>query len=366
MTDPDTLFSKNYAKARETFLDACRATGVEATGFHLRLRGLHDEELATDVCRIGPEDASSVVIVTSATHGVEGFGGSAIQRGLLLDTSLRDMLSNTALVLVHALNPFGFSWLRRVNEDNIDLNRNFVDHAGGNYPENELFEELYPYAVPRHWDAETIAWCDAKIAELGERHGADEVRKAMAKGQYLHPDSVHFGGFAEAWSNRTLRAVCEQQTVSAVRAVLLDLHTGLGPYGYGELMTPSKPGESVYDRLHAWFGKQVHSTTAGASGYAGSKGSILAGFRPGSPTLEWTPVGLEFGTHEWSLVNHAMRADIWLYAYGNPAGEQGDAIRRQVRDAFYIDEARWKSLLWERGREVVRALVSVFEAKGFE
>ena len=41
--------------------------------------------------------------------------------------------------MIHALNPFGFAHLRRANEDNVDLNRNFVDHEGGNYPENDLF-----------------------------------------------------------------------------------------------------------------------------------------------------------------------------------------------------------------------------------
>ena len=56
---------------------------------------------------------------------------------------------------------------------------------------------------------------------------------------------------------------------------MIDVHTGLGPYGYGELMTPSKPGEPVYDLFFDWYGEQVHSTTAGASAYAGSKGSIL-------------------------------------------------------------------------------------------
>ncbi len=355
----DTLFSSDYRQARTRFLTACREAGLAVDSHVHPEAGLDGEELATDVCRIGRDDADNVIFVTSATHGVEGFGGSGIQCALLGDLARLALDDDTALVLVHAVNPFGFSWLRRVNEDNIDLNRNFVDHASGNYPENELFEELVPYAVPRTLDATETARCASALEALGEKHGEVAVRKALTKGQYRHPDSVHYGGNQASWSNRTLQSICDQHCRSARRAVLVDLHTGLGPYGYGELMTPSKPGEGVYDRLHAWFGDEVHSTTAGASGYAGSKGSILAGFSPSVSTVQWTPVGLEFGTLDSATVRAAMCADVWLYVHGDPHGESAGPIRRQVRDAFYIDEARWKHMLVERGLAVIGRLAAI-------
>ena len=37
------------------------------------------------------------------------------------------------IVLIHALNPYGFKTNRRVNEDNIDLNRNFLSEEEFNY-----------------------------------------------------------------------------------------------------------------------------------------------------------------------------------------------------------------------------------------
>lgn len=352
------LFSADYRGARSRFLEECRRAGFVVDIRGHPLSGLDEEPLAMDVVLVGPADAGSIVVVTSATHGVEGFGGSAIQLALMRDTKLHDTLTDTAILLIHAVNPYGFSWLRRVNEDNVDLNRNFVDHASGSYPENDLFELLYPYAVPREWNSRAIAECDAAIEALARRHGAVEVRKALARGQYRHPDSIHFGGNAPSWSSTTLAAVCEDYLARARRAVLVDLHTGLGPYGHGELMTPARPGEAVYDRLHAWFDGEVHSTTAGTSAYAGAKGSILAGFRPACVGLEWTAVGLEFGTRDWSTVSLAIRADAWLHAHGDPQGALGAPIRRQVRDAFHVDEARWKRLVCQRGREVVGRLVA--------
>ena len=41
----------------------------------------------------------------------------------------RALPADTGALLVHAINPYGFAWTRRVNEDNADLNRNFRDFA---------------------------------------------------------------------------------------------------------------------------------------------------------------------------------------------------------------------------------------------
>ena len=348
-----SYFANTYTGSRRKFQQACLQAGIEIEHYVHTLRGINDEELATDVARIGPQDAETIIFLTSATHGVEGFGGSGVQVGMLLDEKRPLLPDGTALVLIHGVNPFGFSWCRRVNEDNIDMNRNFVDHAGKNYPENDLFELLYPHAVPKRWKDSDFQECNEKLAKLAEEYGVVDVRKALTKGQYFHSDSVHFGGQSASWSNETLYKICNKELANAKNGILIDLHTGLGPYGYGELMTPSKPGEAVFDQLQKWFGDEVHSTTAGASNYAGSKGSVLAGFRPGSSKLNWTSVGLEFGTLEQKIVSHAMRGDIWLYVHGEPQSELGDEIRTLVRDAFYVDKDRWKEMLWERGREVV-------------
>jgi hypothetical protein len=350
-------FANTYTGSRENFHQACSQAGIDVDHYIHPLLGIDDEELATDVARIGPVDAETVIILTSATHGVEGFGGSGIQVGMLLDKNGPKLPIGTALLLIHGVNPFGFSWCRRVNEDNVDMNRNFVDHAGNNYPENELFELLYPHAVPKRWQESDFLECNKQLDLLANEHGAVPVRKALTKGQYFHPDSVHFGGQKASWSNETLYKICQKELVNAKQGILIDLHTGLGPYGYGELMTPAKPGEAVFDRLFDWFGDEVHSTTAGSSNYAGSKGSVLAGFRPGSDNLEWTSVGLEFGTLDQKTVSHAMRGDIWVYVHGDPQSPLGDDIRTLVRDAFYVDEDKWKQMLWERGREVIERVI---------
>lgn len=69
----------------------------------------------------------------SGTHGVEAYGGSAIQSAVLqslaINEQYKDKDTNSdlpTLIFIHSVNPFGFYHNRRVNEDNVDVNRNYL------------------------------------------------------------------------------------------------------------------------------------------------------------------------------------------------------------------------------------------------
>ncbi len=102
------------------------------------------------MARLGPRDASRVLITISATHGAEGFCGSGAQVGSFEVGLGRELPADTALVAIHAINPYGFAWLRRVTEDNVDLNRNFVDHSAP-LPRNPGYDELADAICPSEW-----------------------------------------------------------------------------------------------------------------------------------------------------------------------------------------------------------------------
>ena len=123
MNAPD-LFSKTYAEARSRFIEAASANGFEVTSEVLPIEGPAGEELAMDFAVGGPADAASALVVISGTHGPEGYTGSACQLGFLESSDLRNLFSTHRVVLVHAHNPFGFAWMRRTTEGNVDLNRN--------------------------------------------------------------------------------------------------------------------------------------------------------------------------------------------------------------------------------------------------
>ena len=120
-------FSDDYATARDRFCGAAHAMGLRQEKLPVDVPTPYGSDLSIDVAFAGSERPSRVLIVTSGLHGVEGFFGSAIQVALLEDVLRRDGVpSGVAIVLVHALNPFGFSKIRRFDDENVDLNRNFL------------------------------------------------------------------------------------------------------------------------------------------------------------------------------------------------------------------------------------------------
>jgi hypothetical protein len=99
------------------------------------------------------------------------------------------------MLLIHAINPHGFAWQRRVNEENVDLNRNFVGHGGG-YPANEGYEQLRDSICPREWTPESRAAADKALYAYRDQHGAMALQGAIMSGQYIHADGVFYGGRA--------------------------------------------------------------------------------------------------------------------------------------------------------------------------
>jgi hypothetical protein len=233
MTYATDSFSQSYAEARAKFRITAAAAGATLTTFVNPNKGPGGEELATDVARFGPDDAAGVMIVQSGTHGAEGFCGSGCQIALMADGWPRRLPRGTALVLSHAINPFGFAWLRRVTEENVDLNRNFgsFDAQGAPFPTNSGYAEIHDWLLPADWDGPARAAADARLAQFKAERGERAYRTARGSGQYTHPDGMFFGGTAPTWANRTFRAMIESHLVPAKRFCFIDIHTGLGPRG---------------------------------------------------------------------------------------------------------------------------------------
>jgi hypothetical protein len=64
-------------------------------------------------------------------------------------------------------------------------------------------------------------------------------------------------------------------------------------------------------------------------------------------------LGLEFGTLPSAEVRAALRADHWLHSYGSLDSDQGRAIKRRIRDVFYVDTDDWKHQVMVRTDELV-------------
>ncbi|HEU4626765.1 MAG TPA: M14 family metallopeptidase [Steroidobacteraceae bacterium] len=345
-------FSPDYIAARERFRTSAQAAGASLESHELpNHRGARDEALTMDVARLGASDPASALIIISGTHGVEGFGGSGCQVGFFVDRLYDALPANACALLIHAFNPYGFSWLRRVNEEGVDLNRNFVDF-GSALPSSDAYAPLHDWLVPREWQGAVRQQADLAIQAFIQQHGLRAFQTALTAGQFTHPTGLFYGGTQPSWSARTLA-----QVLAPLRAVpriaVLDLHTGLGPTGYGEPIVVPR-GTADLERARKWYGTDVRDLSADESVSAQLAGTVADGIAATLGHAEITYVGLEFGTRPMLEVLTALRADHWLHAYGGAAERATrDAIRSQMRDAFYCENPAWQTAVYGRTADFI-------------
>ena len=348
-------FPQDYRAGRASFLAATEKAGARIATYDAGSTGPDGEPVFTDVALLGHEDAPNVFLCNTATHGVEGFCGSGILTGFLDSGGTAALPDNVRLVFIHALNCHGFAWVRRVTEENVDLNRNFLDHDQP-HPKNTEYTKLHPVILPDDWDDKTVAASREKLERYATKHSLYKLQSVLTGGQYDHPDGIFFGGKEPTGAQMRFRRIVEEHVVGAGHVLFLDWHTGLGSYGAGELLGMTRPGSPHGDRVSKWFINGLAAPAEGQSLSAPLSGTIGSGLRRrlADTETEITSLTVEFGTYSVREVLMALIADNWLHAKGEVDSDVGRAIKAQVRKALYPDEDDWKELVWVRGRQILR------------
>lgn len=352
-------FPGNYEEAARSFRAAAQVNGLDVDSHAHPKTGPQGEALSCDVAWAGPRAARRVLVVVSGTHGVEGFCGSGLQTDWLLSDGPERLPANVGVLLVHAVNPYGFAWLRRVTEDGVDLNRNFVDFGQG-LPADEGYEALAGAAVPPAYEGPERQLADDRLRQACMDMGDLAFETALSSGQYSHPGGVFYGGVRPTWSRQTLESIAAAYGLADRGAVcVLDLHTGLGPFGYGELICDHTPGSFSTALARDWFGASVTEPLLGTSTSPPKRGLTdyfwhrLVGDRGCMLTLE-------FGTWPFAEILDALRDDHWLASTVRRCDDlDWDArltrtIKARLRRAFYPDTADWQEMVLFRGRQVIR------------
>ena len=349
-------FSADYPAAREKFRSAAAQAGAKMESYHNPATGPDGIALSAETAWLGPREAERVLLVMSGTHGAETFSGSAIQVGLLRSGIAQEIAKSLGVLLIHAINPSGFAWVRRVTEGNVDLNRNFVDHEG-EHPRNEGYEVLRDSICPAEWHGPVRSAADARLQAYGAEHGVMALQAAITSGQYVDDRGIFYGGLAPTWSNRTLREILKRNGAAARHVGFIDLHTGLGPYGYGEIISNHYAGTPGLARVRDWFGSEATCSDDGTSTSAPVAGDTNIGVEESMPNAQVGGITLEYGTEPLRDMLDAVRADNWLHAHGRLDSAEGRAIKAQIRKAFYPDADDWRAMVWERAVEVTRRMV---------
>jgi len=234
-----------------------------------------------------------------------------------------------------------------VNEDNVDVNRNFHDFKSTTpLPSSKGYEKIHEWLVPEDWEGPARQDADSQIKKYVQKHGFAAFQAVVQGGQYTRPKGLFFGGTGETWSNKTFKAILAELLTEQVKHLaVLDLHSGLGPPGSCE---PIYVGTDLREYLRAlkWFGPGVTSIVKGDSSSAFVTGSIADAIHACARSC--TYLALEFGTLAVEEVLDALRGDHWLYAYGSDQSPLRTKIKNDIRNAFYIDESWWKAAVYGR------------------
>ena len=356
MNPTTTLFSANYAQARARFLAACTLAGLVPQSHVHPLRGPEGELLATDVVRVGPAQARRVLVLTSGVHGVELFAGSGCQIDWLLSQAPGELPADTAVVVVHAINPWGSAWLRRYTEDNVDLCRNYVDYAHmAQLPAAPDYAQLHgAIALPDAAPA-TLAAAEAQLQGFEQARGHQALYSGLMGGQYAFPAGMGYGGTGPTWSRRTMETILQAHAGQARHVCTVDYHTGLGPYSYGSMVALQMPGPGL-ERIRRAFGEWVEAVFehGAPENFAPVYGHSTPGYERALPHAEVTAGVLEFGTGKPADMLKLLVQDQRDWAASPGQAGLTDA-RRAVLRFFYPEDARWQRALADQSRQVIQS-----------
>jgi hypothetical protein len=351
-------FSSSYVEAREKFLAAAGSCGATIRSHQAPGRGPQGEALHMDIAVIGDPAAAKRLVISSGLHGVEGFCGSACQAGLMRSgATVASLPENIALVLVHALNPFGFAWVRRFNEDNVDLNRNFLEDFS-DPPANGLYNGVHEALAASPIDAAVWAASREALARFRETRGETDYLEAVTGGQYTHPHGLFYGGAAPCWTNLTYVAALRDLLAGAAVAVLFDIHTGIGAYGERVAFCQTReddPRKAVAERLLAETVRTPARSSRGARARRGLMLPYVDGLKLAPFVL---PLGVEFGTYPLVQTIEAIRAENWLFHHGERSSAAGRRIVAALREAFCPTDADWEVMVRQKSAEMFRTLLA--------
>lgn len=347
-------FGAHYGDARQRFLAGQQRMAPSLVRAQLSfihpLPGPQQEPLCCDVLQLGQRATpQQLLVLISGTHGVEGFAGSAIQCDCLpLLESVLNANASLGVVMIHAFNPWGFAWLRRYDHEGIDLNRNFVDFALP-LPANPDYDRLHARLLAA--DALT----PDTLAQLYPDMDLATFSAAVTGGQYRHRDGLFYGGSGPSWSRTILEETTAGPAFARAESIaVIDLHTGLGPYGYGEVINDHPVDSDGFKRALDWYGDNARSTELGES-VSSRKQGLLDYHWHDVIQARGCFVTLEFGSFDSRRLLTALINEQVLH---NRLSESGtvrdidDETVQALKRFFCPDERSWQQQVLFRGRQV--------------
>jgi len=232
----EDLYSTTYEESRVKFLHQIKEMErYWDHAKHIKYQvGEPEDDLTIDVlCAEALENKKNLLLITTGEHGVEGYIGSAILQLFMNEFMQALNPKNTGLVLVHAINPWGMKHYRRTNENNVDLNRNFIwEWDKLNRSLNKGYREGKDFFLSSERIKSKLAFnirYGIKLLKVFIKLGAKGLSDALLYGQYEFPKGTYYGGDGYEANTKHMIALYKTYYSSYDRIVMIDIHTGYGP-----------------------------------------------------------------------------------------------------------------------------------------
>ncbi len=344
-------FNQSYTLADRHFQTLVQAK--ELLFEHLPLQHTGTTELHIGITVLGSPEADNVLIHSSGLHGVEGYVGSAIQLSLLDDTE--HIPENTCLIICHVMNPYGMKHNRRFNENNVDLNRNFIDLID-DFPNNIDYARLNSLLNPKT-PTELPGFKRKAIYKI-LRHGFTRLQQAVGQGQYQFPNGLFFGGNQLEQSAQLILSFLKERIRNPKKLFVLDVHAGLGKYGKEGLFLEGFQSQEDHRYLESCFKSSIIHVSPNHKNAYKIEGGYIQRIRQLFPNTQFYGLTQEFGIASPLNVLAALRKENFYHNYHRNTPSDLKA-KEDLKALFCPEDTKWRKHALQKGRLRVKQVLEL-------
>ena len=349
-------FYNTYEEVRHNLaerVDSLRAHGISVE-YDSYAIDESDDLYIDNIYLPATEDSRNLIVLTTGVHGIEGYIGS-----VMLDVFFDEIYptidtTSTGILVVANVNPYGMKYMRRYNENNVDLNRNFIEDwenfdrsSNKEYPKVDKFLQPQGKMGNAFWHEVGFFLSLAKEAVFT---GADTISDALLTGQYEYPEGVYYGGNGDEKSTTYLKGVfADCLNGSYDNIIHIDIHSGYGPrYNmviFNSVQDSTTEAEAAemfgYDYIIATDSEEFYPTFGDTTDYFYRlKNSMESDKELYSTCFEFGTIGDGFIDSIFSLKYTVDENRQHWYPTDNAITEQ--MVRENYYELFYPTETEWR------------------------
>lgn len=350
-----SYFHNSYIESRKGFLSEAKIIEAKFDSVQLFSRKVPsqiDSDLTIDFCYIpAQKKTEKLLIITSGTHGIEGYVGSAVQQMIMNEVLTPEILDNMGILLVHSVNSFGFKYIRRVTENNVDFNRNCDTEKSLFSSKNEgygkLLSMLNPEGKVKTGSLKNKFFMLVAINELLKKSMAS-LRQAVLQGQYKYKDGLYFGGFRFEPQLAILGEVFKTVSADYNTVFNIDLHTGYGARGVAHLFPNPIDDKKIKSGLEEIF-KGYEINWGDSKDFYIINGSFTDYIGKLLSDKTYYPMVLEYGTlNSQSTVGsiksiHNMILENQGFHYGYKSASDSIKVMHSFIEMYNPSSEKWRT-----------------------